>query len=122
MGILPKELEIISEPRNILKGISREYIFELSKQLGFECIEKNIEVYDVMMADEAFMTGTPFCLLPVTSINSNAIANRKMGPVTKLLLDTWSDNVGLNIIDQIKFYSKIHNTDTKAPSPYNFKK
>tara|TARA_R110000851_G_scaffold107348_1_gene227453 strand:- start:13513 stop:14484 length:972 start_codon:yes stop_codon:yes gene_type:complete len=118
-----KDNKIITpEPRNILKGISREYIFELSKQLGFECIEKNIEVYDVMMADEAFMTGTPFCLLPVTSINSNAIANRKMGPVTKLLLDTWSDNVGLNIIDQIKFYSKIHNTDTKAPSPYNFKK
>ena len=33
-------------------------------------IEKNIEPYHIYTADEAFMTGTPFCILPVTSLNS----------------------------------------------------
>ena len=30
-------------------------------------VERNIDAYDVYTADEAFMTGTPFCMLPVTS-------------------------------------------------------
>jgi branched-chain amino acid aminotransferase len=72
-----------------------------------------------MTADEAFMTGTPFCLLPVTRLNSIIISDGKMGKITKLLLDTWSDNVGLDIIEQIKQYSNTHNTDSDAPSPYS---
>ena len=118
-----KDKKIITpEGRNILRGISRDYIFELSEQLGLECVEKNIETYDVMMADEAFMTGTPFCLLPVTKLNSVNIGNGKMGEITKLLLDTWSNNVGVDIVSQIKHYSNIHNTKSDSPTPYNFGK
>lgn len=47
-----------AEPRNILRGISREYVMELSEELGIPCFEKNMDVYDVANADEAFMTGT----------------------------------------------------------------
>ena len=113
---------ITPEGRNCLVGISRNYIFEVCEQLGIKCIEKNIEPYDVYVADEAFMTGTPFCLLPVTRLNSNDIADGKMGKITKLLLDTWSKNVGLDVIEQIKHYSNIHKTSSNAPSPYSFKK
>ena len=45
-------------------------------------IEKNFEPYDVMFADEAFMTGTPFCILPVTSIHNKNVGN---GQMVKLL-------------------------------------
>ena len=94
---------ITPEPRNILRGVSRKYIIEeLAPQLGLPCIEKNIELYDVMTADEAFFTGTPFCILPVTSINSMQIGSGKMGPITKRLLDIWGQNVGVDIIAQIK--------------------
>lgn len=116
-----KDNKIITpEPRNILRGVSREYIFELAEQLGLECIEKNIETYDVMMADEAFMTGTPFCLLPVTRLNSQNISDGKMGNITRYLLNTWSDNVGIDVVKQIKHYSNTHNTNSNAPSPYSF--
>jgi len=67
--IVKNDVIITPEGRNILRGISRDYIFELAKQLKLKCIEKNIELYDVYNADEAFMTGTPFCILPVTSLN-----------------------------------------------------
>lgn len=30
---------------------------ELSEELGIPCFEKNMDVYDVANADEAFMTG-----------------------------------------------------------------
>ena len=66
-----KNNQIISpEGRNMLRGISRSYVMnDLSKKLGLQVIEKNIEPYDVYDADEAFITGTPFCMLPVTSLN-----------------------------------------------------
>ena len=113
---------ITPEDRNILRGVSRDYIFEVAKELGLECVEKNIEPYDVHTADEAFMTGTPFCLLPVTSLNSLTIGSGKMGNVTQSLLDQWSKNVGVDIKKQIADYSQeVKALKTNAPSPYQFK-
>mgnify|MGYP000037091661 CR=1 FL=1 len=120
--IVKNGVVITPEARNILRGISRDYIFEICRQIGIECIEKNIETYDVNTADEAFMTGTPFCILPVTSLNHLAIGEAKMGRVTKKLLDTWSDNVGLDIVQQIRDYNaECLTANTDAPTPYNFK-
>ena len=118
-----KDKKIITpEGRNILRGISRDYIFELSAQLGIDCEERNIEPYDVYNADEAFMTGTPFCLLPTVSLNGIKIGNGKMGEVTKNLLRKWSDNVGLDIESQIRAFGKeVEELSVKAPSPYQFK-
>lgn len=115
---------ISPEGRNILRGISREYIFEISKQLGFSCVERNIEPYDVHCADEAFMTATPFCILPVTSLNHSQIGAGKMGAVTKKLMAQWSKNVGVNIEQQIKDYSAEvkYLQESDAPTPYRFKK
>lgn len=113
---------ITPEPRNILRGISRAYIFELAQELGLPCVERNIEPYDVMLADEAFMTGTPFCLLPVTSFNHVSIGDGAMGPITRLLLDTWSNKVGVDIQGQIKQWDAQREGKTPVgPSPYVFK-
>jgi len=121
--IVKDEVIITPEPRNILRGISRAYIFELAQQLGLKCIENNIEPYDVYMADEAFMTGTPFCILPVTSLNGEKINDGKMRKITDRLLETWSKNVGVDIIKQIKDWSKEKKPKGEiAPSPYNFKR
>ncbi len=118
-----KDKKIITpEGRNILRGISRDYIFEISAELGIDCEERNIEPYDVYNADEAFMTGTPFCLLPTVSLNGIKIGNGKMGEVTKNLLRKWSDNVGLDIESQIRAFGKeVEELSVKAPSPYQFK-
>tara|TARA_B100002019_G_scaffold293508_1_gene321732 strand:- start:588 stop:1577 length:990 start_codon:yes stop_codon:yes gene_type:complete len=109
------------EARNILVGISRNYIFEVCDQLGIECIEKNIETYDVYTADEAFMTATPFCLLPVTTLNKLKIGDGKPGTITKQIHDQWSDNVGLNIYQQIREYSaECKELNKDQPTPYVF--
>lgn len=121
--IVKDNVIITPEPRNILRGISRAYIFELAQQLGMPCIEKNIETYDVINADEAFMTGTPFCILPVTGLNSVTIGAGKMGKTTRLLLDTWSSNVGVDIQVQIKKWDYERSAQkASGPSPYSFKK
>ena len=66
---------ITPKGKNILRGVSREYIFALCKELRINCLEEDIDKYDVLTSNEAFMTGTPFCMLPVTSINNQPIGD-----------------------------------------------
>lgn len=112
------------EGRNILRGISRGYIFELASQLGIEAIETNIEPYDIYSADEAFLTATPFCMLPTTHLNGLPIGEGKSGPIFKALLEQWSSNVGVDIEGQIRGYGR-ENKAGEAPisgsTPYSFK-
>ena len=112
------------EGRNILRGVSRAYIIEeLCPQLKLPMIEKNIEPYDVYTADEAFMTGTPFCMLPVTSLNSISIGKGKVGPIFSRLIKQWSQNTDVDIIKQIKDWNSVDNPSTgDSPSPYYFKR
>jgi len=112
---------ITPEGRNVLRGISRDYVFELCAEMGIECIEKPFDLYDVYTADEAFMTGTPFCLLPVSSLNDVPIGRTPMGQVTRQILDRWSANVGLDIESQIKLFNE-ETTESAGASPYRFKK
>ncbi len=109
------------EPRNILLGISRAYIFDLCEELGIKCVEKNLETYDAYTADESFMTATPFCLLPVTHFNGSKVGDGKMGKITQKLHDQWSKNVGVNIFQQIRDYStECQALNKDQPTPYQF--
>lgn len=111
------------EPRNILRGISRAYVMELAKELAIPCLERNIELYDVANADEAFMSGTPFCVLPVTRINGAPIGDGHVGPVFKRVLERWSTNVGLDVEGQIKAWATRiaqGHAHPAAPTPYQF--
>lgn len=106
---------------NILRGISRDYIFDICKQLDIECLECDITTYDAYTCDESFMTATPFCVLPVSSINYIEIT-KGMGNITRQILDQWSKNVGVDIIEQIKMFNGEHKLSGDAPTPYNFKR
>ena len=121
--IVKNDVIITPEGRNILRGISRDYVFELAKELNIPCIEKNIEPYDVYEADEAFMTATPFCLLPTVSLNGIKIGSGKMGKVSKKILSQWSNNVGVDIEGQIREFGKeVAHLNSNVPTPYQFKK
>jgi len=116
---------ITPEGRDVLRGISREYVMnELCNALDIPCIEKNIDPYDVYTADEAFITGTPFCMLPVTSLNGLAVGDGRVGNVFSKLINLWSENTGVNIVEQIKGWDaeRISTDIENAPTPYKFSK
>ena len=119
---------ITPEGRNILRGVSRAYVIEeLCVELKLPVIQKNIEPYDVYSADEAFMTGTPFCMLPVTSLNRNPIGTGEVGPVFSELIDQWGKNTGVDVVAQIRAWddaARAENSESEssqAPTPYSFK-
>jgi branched-chain amino acid aminotransferase len=96
---------------------------ELCPQLNMPVIEKNFEAYDIYTADEAFMTGTPFCALPVTSLNGVPIGKGVVGEGFKRLIAKWSANTGVDIVEQITRWDKerILTGCNDAPTPYRFK-
>ena len=73
--------------KDILRGITMETIIhELAPSLDIEVIEKNIEPFDVYNADEAFLTSTPFCILPAVTLNKLKIGDGRPGKITNMLL------------------------------------
>lgn len=122
--IIKNGVVITPEGRNILRGISRDYVMqELCTRLGIPVVEKNIEPYDVYTADEAFMTGTPFCMLPVTALNGNPIGDGKVGSVFTRILNQWSQNANVDIKGQIQKWDaeRGDTAGASAPTPYRFK-
>lgn len=87
---------------NSLPGISRAMVLELAGKLGIPFAERDLQVYDAMNAEEAFLTSTPYCLMPVTKINGTPIGDGKPGAMSRRLLAAWSEEVGLDIEKQIQ--------------------
>ncbi len=76
-------------------------VIELAGHLDIPFVERDMQVFDVIKADEAFTASTPYCLMPVTRINGIEIGDGKPGPVYRRLLEAWSRDVDLDIEKQI---------------------
>ena len=70
----------------ILHGVTRARVIKLAEELGYEVRERDITPYELMTADEAFLTGTMAEVVPVVKIHGVAIAEGKPGPVTKEII------------------------------------
>jgi branched-chain amino acid aminotransferase len=86
---------------NTLPGVSRATVIELAGQLGIPFVERDIQVFSVLNADEAFTASTPYCLLPVTRVNGVPIGDGQPGPIFRRLLAAWSREIGLDVEKQI---------------------
>ena len=83
-----KNKKLITPPleAGILRGITRETVMELAKELGYECEERNLTSHDLYNADEVFVTGTAAEIVPITRIDGRVIGDGKPGPITKELM------------------------------------
>lgn len=67
----------------ILPGITRSFVIELAKNLGYEVLEVNIKLKDALSADELFFTGTAAEVTPIRSIDDKLIGtNQGAGTIT----------------------------------------
>lgn len=97
-----------STTRNALQGVSRKIALELASHIGIETRVEDIQPYDVLTADECFFTSTSWCMAPVTYVDKRPVGSGAVGPVTKRLLNAWSERVGLDIIEQAVRYGSPH--------------
>lgn len=93
---------LVSPPRHhILPGVSRETVIELATELGIPFEERPIQIHDVVNADEAYSTTTPYSICALTRMNGIQIGDGKPGPVYHQIVEAWSERVGVHIANQI---------------------
>jgi branched-chain amino acid aminotransferase len=110
------------EPRNVLRGISRDYVMSLAAEMGIPVAERNLEPYDLMTADEAFFTCTPFCMVPAVTFQGEHIGSGTVGPLFTALITRWSEQVGVDIIGQIQGWgAQAATRPADGTTPYQFR-
>ena len=71
----------------LLPGITREFLFEVGKEIGVDVREQVLRDEDLFSADEAFLTSTTREAVPIVKVDDRAIGDGRPGPVTKQLLE-----------------------------------
>ena len=74
-----------------LNGITRKSVIEISIDMGFEVVEKDLTLDELFEADEAFFTGTAVEITPISKIDSKTIGMGSRGPITEKLQKTYND-------------------------------
>lgn len=72
-----------------LEGITRAAVMELAKELGLLAREQNLTRYDLINADECFLTGTAAEIMPVIQLDGTSIGTGKPGAVTGRLAEAF---------------------------------
>ena len=90
-----KNNKIITPPisSSALKGITRDSIINISKDLGYKTLIKKIKKNQLLSADEVFLSGTAAEITPIIKINHKKIGNAKVGKITKILMSSYMDVV-----------------------------
>ena len=76
-----------------LKGITRDTIMHICKDLGIELVQKRITRDEVYIADEAFFTGTAAEVTPIRELDRIEIGCGSRGPITEKIQAAFFDIV-----------------------------
>lgn len=77
---------------NILKGITRNLVIKLAEK-EFEVEERELEIDELSLADEAFIAATNKDIVPVVQIDDKKIGSGKPGKNTKRLMEIFAEFV-----------------------------
>jgi len=91
---------ILTRPlsNDILPGITRKAVLALCNTHGLRLVESKFTLDDALAASEAFISASSSYLLPVTSIDGQAIGSGNPGPVFKQLLQIYLDHVKASLV------------------------
>jgi branched-chain amino acid aminotransferase len=76
-----------------LKGITRDTILDIAKELNTPLREADLTRYDVWNADECFLTGTAAEVIPVVKLDGREIGAGKPGSITQKVLASFRRRV-----------------------------
>lgn len=74
-------------PPECLQGITRECVFDLTREMNIDATNALLTPWDLYTADEAFFSTSAGGIFPIIEVDSRTIGDGKPGPVTKRLID-----------------------------------
>jgi len=96
---------ILPPAEKVLPGISQAELLSVAADLEIPSIHREIRPADIADADEVFLTSTSPCMLPVTKLNGQPIATGQPGPIFAACIASWSERVGLDIVEQARQFA-----------------
>lgn len=70
------------EKHSILPGITRESVIEIARDLGYTVKIATLHPRELLLADEAFFTGTAAEVTPIREVDGQPISDGAPGPIT----------------------------------------
>ncbi|WP_393971343.1 branched-chain amino acid transaminase [Oxyplasma meridianum] len=74
---------------DILLGITRESIIDISRDLGYSVIERRLHRDELYTADEVFLAGTAAEVTPVVNVDGLVVGDGKVGRITSSISDMY---------------------------------
>jgi branched-chain amino acid aminotransferase len=71
----------------LLPGVTREFLFDVGKDVGVDVREQVLRDADLFGADEAFLTSTTRELVPIVAVGDRRIGDGRPGTITRRLLE-----------------------------------
>ena len=78
-----------------LGGITRHVVMDICIAEGIPCEERVMNRFDILSADECFLTGTAAEVIAATSLDGRVIGTGHAGPITKRILACYKKMVRL---------------------------
>jgi branched-chain amino acid aminotransferase len=81
---------IITPPLvDVLGGITRESVFTIARDLGYEIVEQPVSRDQLYVADEVFVSGTASEVIGLSEIDFRRIGEGKTGPATRSIQEVF---------------------------------
>jgi len=77
--------------QGLLQGITRDTVIALARKAGIEVQEVVMTRYDILSADEAFLTGTAAEVIPMITLDDRPIGDGKPGEQTKHIISLFRE-------------------------------
>ncbi len=92
--ILRRDGKLLTPPLDsVLDGITRDTVITLAQEINLEVLEQRFTRDEVMIAHEAFFTGTAAEVTPIRELDGRAIGSGTAGPITKQIQKLFFDVV-----------------------------
>ena len=75
---------------SILMGMTRDAVIEIAGDLGYPVEQRALTLEDLLVADEAFFTGTAAEMVPLVEVDDRKVGKGVPGSVTKHLLELFT--------------------------------
>lgn len=90
-----------------LKGITRDSVMTIARDLGYEVVEEVISRERLYSANEVFFTGTAAEVTPIRSIDHRQIGIGKRGPISEKIQTAFFDIVEAKVEDKYGWLTYI---------------
>ena len=82
--------------KHCLNGITRQSVIQVASDLNYEVVEKDIKYDELVLADEAFFTGTAVEITPIREVDEKIIGSGERGPISNKLQEAFTQIISGN--------------------------